>query len=126
MNILLLNAKQLIESNFKFVHYQSLPETKLLWRSKSDSASAWITEHTQMNPDFKINSQEFYEYYRQWCLKSNEKVLSDRMLFGKLEGMTPARKMTTRENKKNVRLIVGCKPKKITEEELAKKSQVQL
>ncbi len=125
-DILVKNAHQLIKNNFKFTHYQTLEETKSLWREKSDSASAWLESQTVLNPDFKMPSLEFYEYYRQWCLKNNEKVLSDKMLFGKLEGTTPARKIKSREKGIQGYFIVGCKPKEIAVKELEEKQQSQL
>lgn len=121
--LLLRNAHQLIKNNFKFTHYQSLERTKALWREKSDSASAWIETEVLMSPDFKIKSIEFYEYYRQWCLKNKEKVLSDRILFSRLEGSTPARKLKTRFEGTQCNIILGAKPKFLADAERKKAGQ---
>jgi len=123
LNILLRNAHQLIKNNFKFTHYQELETTKRLWREKSDSASAWIETEILMSPDFKIKSTEFYEYYRQWCLKNKAKVLSDRLLFSSLEGSTPARKIKTRFEGVQCNVILGAKPKEIRKQEMKKEGQ---
>jgi len=123
LNILLANASVLVKKNFKFQHHQALEKTKSLWREKSDSASGWLEKECVMNPDFKIKSVELYEYYRQWCLKNHEKVLSDKMLFGKIEGTTPARKIKTRFDGAQCNIIIGIKPKELATKELEAKNQ---
>jgi len=123
LNILVKNAHQLLKKEFRFTHFQDLDVTKRLWREKSDSASAWIEMQVLMSPDFKMPTQEFYEYYRTWCIENKEKVLSDRMLFSKLEGSTPARKTILKIAGKTTRVIVGAKPKIIAEEERKQSGQ---
>jgi hypothetical protein len=56
-------------------------------------------------------------------LKNKEKVLSDRVLFSRLEGATPARKTVARVGGKSARVIIGAKPKEIAEIERKKEGQ---
>jgi putative DNA primase/helicase len=126
LNILLKNAHQLLHNNFQFTHPQHLEETKQRWREKSDSVSSWVEYEIAVNPDYKINSQDLYGYYKNWCIEAKLMPTSDRAFFTKLEGLGPFRKFRGKEKGKSINMVVGAKPRKIIAEEKRKEGQAQL
>jgi putative DNA primase/helicase len=126
LNILLLNAKQMAKKGFRFTHYQSLEKTKSLWREKSDSVSAFVEKEVVINPTAKIKSQDFYQYYKNWCIENNEKINSDRVFFAKLEGLGPFTKGFDRVENKTFRVVKGATTRKIIEIENKEKGNQTL
>jgi len=117
LNILLRNAHELLENDFRFTHPQHLEETKRIWREKSDSVSAWVETEIVINPDYKIKTQDLFQFYKEWCLENDERIATDRLFFRKLEGLGPYRKTQGMLNGKNVRIVTGAKPRVIIKEE---------
>lgn len=117
LNILLRNAHELLNNDFRFTHQQHLEETKRIWREKSDSVSAWVEAEIVVNPDYKIKTQDLFQFYKEWCLENDERIATDRLFFRKLEGLGPYRKYVGRDGRKSVNMMRGAKPKRIIKEE---------
>jgi len=126
LNILVANAHQILHRQFQFTHYQSLEKTKSLWREKSDSVSSFAETQVVVNPDSVIKCEVLYQTYRSWCLENNEKITSNRMFFGKLEGLGPYSKGYAKEDNKTIHVIRGCTTRGLIEKENQSKGQEML
>jgi putative DNA primase/helicase len=126
LNILVANAHQILHKQFQFTHYQTLEKTKSLWREKSDSISSFAETQVVINPDSVIKCEVLYEMYRSWCLENKEKIISNRMFFGKLEGLGPYSKGYAKEDNKTIHVIRGCTTRGLIEKENQSKGQEML
>ena len=126
LNILLKNAGQLINKKFQFTHYQHLEETRSIWLSKSESVSAFVELEVMINPENTVKTTDLYQLYKDWCIENKEKIVSDRMFFGKLEGLGPFSKAYSKEGRKTIRVIRGLTTRKLIESENKSKGQVSL